>query len=116
MSKKQPQDHKKKGAVDALAAEASKVPGIAETENRTLVIEGRLGTAKVTTLGVMDWDADVFGFLGTGDYLSALCGMVSPEDAAILRSVKPSVRAMMTAVYDQDEESGEASVGESQAS
>lgn len=112
---KQPQDHKKK-AVERLAAEASQVPGIAETEGRRLTIEGRLGAVTITTLNMLEWDAEVPGFLREADYLGALCGMVSQEDAARLRAVKPTIGAMMTAVYASDEETGEASPGESQAS
>lgn len=115
MSRKQPQDRKRK-AVDQIRAEASKVPGVAETQDRRLAVEGRLGAATVTTLNMMDWDAEVPALLRDGDYLGALCGMVSVEDAALLRSVKPTIGALMTAVYAEDEETGEASPGESQAS
>jgi hypothetical protein len=114
-TKKQPQDHKRK-AVDRLRAESDKVPGIAETQERRLTIEGKAGTVTVATLNMLDWDAAVPGQLAAGDYLAALCGMVSDEDAALLRAARPTIGAMMTAVYAEDEETGEASVGEQHAS
>jgi hypothetical protein len=113
---KKPADHKRKGAVDQLRAEAANIPGISETEDRKLVIVGRIAEVTVTTLNMLDWDAEVPGFLREGDYLAAICGMVSPEDAARLRASKPTLGAMMTAIYAPDDESGEASPGESQAS
>ena len=112
---KQPQDHQRK-AVDRLRSEASKVPGVAETQDRRLTIQGRLAAVTVTTLNMLDWDADVPALLRDGDYLGALCGMVSVEDAAALRASKPTIGALMAAVYAEDEETGEASPGESQAS
>lgn len=113
---KRPQDHKRKAAVEQLRAEAESIPGVAETENRTLTIEGRLATVTVTTLNMLDWGAEVHSFLREGDYLSAICEMVSPEDGARLRASKPTVGTMMTAIYAPAEETGEASTGESQAS
>lgn len=112
---KQPQDRQRK-AVDRLRAEAENVPGIAETQDRQLVIEGKVSTVTVTTLNMLDWDASVPGLLAAGDYLGAICGMVSDEDAVLLRAARPTIRAMMTAVYAEDEETGEESPGESQAS
>ena len=112
---KQPQDHKKKAAAQ-LQAEASKVPGIAETENRRLTVVGRLGEVTVTTLDMLEWGAEVPGFLRDGDYLGAICGMVSADDEQRLRASKPTLGAMMTAIYAPDDESGETSLGESQAS
>jgi len=114
---KKPADHKPKAdAVAQMQAEASRIPGISETENRTLVIAGRLAEVTVTTLGMLDWDAGVPGALREGDYLSAICGMVSDTDAALLRASKPTMGAMMTAVYAPSTDTGEASPGESQAS
>ena len=113
--RKQPQDHQRK-AVDRVRAESSTIPGIAETQDRKLAIEGKAGSVTVTTLEMLDWDASVPGLLAAGDYLGAICGMVSDEDAARLRAVRPTIGSLMTAVYADDEESGEASPGESQAS
>lgn len=112
---KQPQDRQRK-AVERLRDEADSMPGIAETEDRRLTVEGKGGKVTVTTLNMLDWEASVPGLLGAGDYLGALCGMVSDEDAAKLRACRPTIGAMMTAIYAEDEETGEASVGESQAS
>ena len=112
---KQPQDHQKKG-VDRLQAEASKIPGIAETENRQLVIASEGGPITVTTRPMLKWKGSVVSRLREGDFLEAICGMVSPEDAARLRMADPELEELMTAVYADDEESGEASPGESQAS
>jgi hypothetical protein len=113
---KKPADHKRKGAADQLRDEAANIPGIAETQDKSLVIVGRLGEVTVTTLNMLDWDAEVPSALREGDYLTAICGMISPEDAARLRASKPTLGAMMTAVYAPDPATGEASPGESQAS
>jgi hypothetical protein len=115
---KKPQDHKRKDAAALLQAEASKIPGLQETEGRKLTFEVEGGPPiTVTTRSVLKWKGSVQGFLREGDYLAAFCGMVSPEDAAILRAADPDIESLMTALYaPADDGAGEASPGESRAS
>lgn len=115
---KQPQDHKpKQTAVDRLKAEAGSLPGLDEMAGLTLTVSGRNGSATVTTLdSPLDWDAEVIGLLAAGDYLGAICGMVSASDESALRAVRPSIGSLMAALMEPVEETGEASPGESQAS
>lgn len=118
MPVKQPQDRKKKQtAVDRLKSEAGTLPGLDEMAGLTLAVEGRNGKVTVTTLSSpLDWDAEVIGLLGSGDYLGAICGMVSTEEGAALRAVRPSIGSLMAALLEPVEETGEASPGESRAS
>ena len=113
-----PQDRKpKKTAIDRLRDEAKSLPGLDEMAGITLEVSGRGGKTQVTTLeSPLDWDAEVIGHLGSGDYLSAICGMCSDEDAARLRAVRPSIGSLMAALMEPVTETGEASPGESQAS
>ena len=118
---KQPQDHKQKGAADRLQAEARSLPGLDELRGVSVTIKGRRGEVTVKAIeDPLDWDAEVVTHLGTGDYLSAICGVLSEEDAARVRAVKPSIRDLLTALIepneDDEEDDGELSVGESQAS
>jgi hypothetical protein len=115
---KQPQDRKQKGAVDALRAEAANIPQFKEVAGSRVRVTGRSGTVTVTILDILDWLGEASGLAREGDYLGAYCGMVSDEDAARLRAVRPTVGSLMAAevVTDDDEETGEPTVGESQAS
>ena len=115
---KQPQDRQpKKAAIDRLRAEAKSLPGLDEMAGLTLTVSGRNGSATVTTMdSPLDWDADVIGNLGAGDYLSAICGMVSTEDGNRLRALRPSIGSLMAALMEPGDDTGEASPGESQAS
>lgn len=112
---KKPADHKK---VKALKAEAEKMPGFKEVAGTRLRVTGRSGEAIVTILDILDWLGESQGMARDGDYLGAYCGMVSDEDAAALRAIRPTVGSLMTAevLTDEDEKSGEPSLGESQAS
>lgn len=117
MSPKQPQDRKRKATADALRAEAERLPGIEGMAGVELVVAGRHGEVTVTPMpNPLDWDADVYTFLREGDYLSAICGVVSEEDAAALRAVKPSIGSLLTALMEPTEGASEPPVGESQAS
>jgi hypothetical protein len=120
---KKPQDHKpKKDAVDNLRAESLRLPMLDELRGLSVTVGGRHGKVTVQALDdPLDWDAEVVTHLGHGDYLSAICGVLSDEDAARVRAVKPSIRDILTAltepVSDADGNGdGELSVGESQAS
>jgi hypothetical protein len=114
---KVPQDHKQKGAADRLRDEASRLPGMDELAGLTLTVTGRNGEVTVTALdNPLDWDAEVIPSLREGDYLSAICGVLSTEDAARVRAVRPSIGSLLTALMEPAEESSEPSVGESQAS
>ena len=117
---KAPQDRKpKKSAVDKLRAEAKKSV-VDDLAGRELTIQGRRGTVAVTTLAdPLDWDAEVMAFLRDGDYMSAILGMLSDEDGAQLRAIRPSIANVMNVVMGDDEDEGDASepsLGESQAS
>lgn len=117
MTAKKPQDHQKK-AVQQLRTEASKVPEFKEVAGSRIRVSGRSGTVTVTILDIMDWLGESTGLASQGDYLGAYCGMISDEDAAALRAIRPTVGSLMAAevVTDDDEESGEPPLGESQAS
>ena len=119
---KQPQDHKpKKGAAERLQAEALRLPLLDELRGISLTVSGRRGEVTVQALeDPLDWDAEVVSHLGHGDYLSAICGVLSEEDALRVRAVKPSIRDILSALMETSSEDGEGdgeeSVGESQAS
>lgn len=114
---KKPAD-RKKSAADKLRAEAANVPGVKETAGARIRIEGRNGVAVVTILDLLDWLGETSELHRQGDYLGAYCGMISDEDAAALRAVRPTIGALLSAdvLTDDDEESGEPTVGESSAS
>lgn len=114
---KKPQDRKKK-AVDALKAEARNVEGFKDVPGSRVKVSGRSGEVTVTVLDVLDWLGETQGLAVRGDYLGAYCGMVSDEDAAALRAIRPTIGDLMAAevLTDDDEESGEPPLGESQAS
>jgi hypothetical protein len=115
---RQPADHKpKKSSAERLREEAERIPGIEGMAGVELTVSGRHGSVTITPLAnPMDWDADVFTFLREGDYLSAICGVVTEQDAAALRAVKPSIGSIMAALMEPDEETSEPPVGESPAS
>lgn len=117
---KKPQDHKRKADADPLEqvrAEAKGLPGLDAMAGIKITVTGRNGTATVTTIDdPFEWDAEVIGLLGAGDYLGAICGMLSDEEGTLLRAMKPSIRSLMSALMDAPEDSGEPSLGESQAS
>lgn len=115
---KQPQDRKPKAAIDQLRAEAADVPGLKEVAGSRVRVSGRSGTVTVTILDILDWLGEASGLARDGDYLGAYCGMVSDEDAVALRAIRPTVGSLMAAevVGDDDEESGEPTLGELQAS
>jgi hypothetical protein len=114
---KKPADHKRKQAIDRLRDEAERMPGLDGMAGVDLTITGRHGKVTVTPMpNPLDWDADVLAFLREGDYLSAVCGMVSEEDAAALRAVKPSIGSLMASLMEPVEETSEPPVGESPAS
>ena len=120
---KQPQDRKpKKGAAERLQSEALRLPLLDELRGISLTVHGRRGEVTVQAIDdPLEWDAEVVSHLGHGDYLSAICGVLSDEDAAKVRAVKPSIRDILSALMepndaDDAEDSGELSVGESQAS
>lgn len=109
---KKPADRKKKARpIDRLRAEM----GSLDIPAGELTIRGRNGKAKVTILDPFEWDAEAVAFLNSGDYFSGVLGMVSPEDAARIRLVRPSLGQLFEALLDNDEP-GEPDVGESQAS
>jgi hypothetical protein len=114
---KQPQDRKRK-AVDSLKAEAQQIPDFASMEGMRVKITGRDGEVVVTILDIMEWLGEAQGLARQGDQLGAVCGMVSDTDAAALRAVRPTIGSLLAAeiLTDEDEESGEPSLGESQAS
>ena len=120
---KQPQDRKpKKGAAERLQSEALRLPLLDELRGISLTVHGRRGEVTVQAIDdPLEWDAEVVSHLGHCDYLSAICGVLSDEDAAKVRAVKPSIRDILSALMepndaDDAEDSGELSVGESQAS
>jgi hypothetical protein len=115
---KKPTDHKRKGAAARLRAEAEKLPGFKETAGTRIRVVGRSGETIVTILDVLDWLGESHSLAREGDHLGAYCGMVSDEDAAQLRAIRPTVGNLLTAdvVTEDDEESGEPPTGESQAS
>ncbi len=114
---KQPTDHKRKQSLDKLREEAERLPGIDGLAGIELTVDGRHGTATVHTMSnPLDWDADVYTFLREGDYLSAICGVVSDEDGAALRAIKPSIGSLLAALSEPTDETSEPSVGEPQAS
>jgi rRNA processing protein Krr1/Pno1 len=113
---KQPQDRKAKAA-DRLRDEARQLPGLEEMAGLEITVSGRTGTVTVTTMeSALDWDAECMAHLKSGDYLSAICGMVTDEDAARLLAVRPSIGSLLTALMEPSDESSEPSPGESQAS
>lgn len=114
---KQPQDRQKK-AVEKLQTEAAKLPGFKEVAGARIRVSGRGGTVTVTILDILDWLGESTGLAAQGDHLGAYCGMLSDEDAAALRAIRPTVGSLMAAevVTDDGEESGEPPLGESQAS
>lgn len=117
MSKKQPQDRKKKGAAERLRAEAGQMPGLEELASQELTIAGRAGEVTVQILeNPLDWDAEVMSSLRDSDYLAAICGMLSTEDGQRLRAVRPSIGSLLEALMAPDDEAGESSLGEEQAS
>ena len=120
---KQPQDRKpKKGAAERLQSEALRLPLLDELRGISLTVHGKRGEVTVQAIDdPLEWDAEVVSYLGHGDYLSAICGVLSDEDDAKVRAVKPSIRDILSALMepndaDDAEDSGELSVGESQAS
>lgn len=118
---KQPQDHQPKqagpSALDRLREEARKFGGFEEYAERELTITGRLGSVTVTTLNPLDWDAEVLSAISRDDYLTAIAGMCSEADGAAVRRVKPTIGSLMLAFAGvEEDESGEPSLGESQAS
>lgn len=116
MTAKEPQDRKRK-ATERLREEAERLPGIEGMAGVELTVAGRHGTVTVTPMpNALDWDADVYTFLREGDYLSAICGVVSEEDAATLRAVKPSIGSILASLMEPAEQTSEPPVGESQAS
>ena len=115
-SVKQPQDRKAKAA-DRLRKEAQALPGLDEMAGLEITVSGRAGSVTVTTMdSPLNWDAECMAFLKSGDYLSAICGMVSDEDGVRLRAIRPSIGSLLTALMEPAEESSEPSPGESQAS
>lgn len=114
---KQPQDRKRK-AVDQLRTEAEDIPGFKETAGARVKVSGRDGEVVVTILDILDWLGEAHTLAREGDYLGAYCGMISDEDAARLRAIRPTVGSLMTAqiVDDEDEAKGQPNMGESQAS
>jgi hypothetical protein len=113
---KKPADHKpKKDMLELVRAEAAKQAALTDMGGRTFTITGRRGEAEVTTLDAMDWDAEVVGLIREGDYFGALAGMVSDEDEAALRQVRPSISALMVA-FTEPSDDGDLPLGESQAS
>lgn len=113
---KKPQDHKaKKDTLELIRAEAAKSADLSAMGSRTFNVVGRRGEATVTTLDPMDWDAEVVGLIRDGDYFGALAGMVSEADEVALRTVRPSIGALMVA-FTEPADDGELPVGESQAS
>jgi len=117
---KKPQDHQKKAA-ERLRDEAKKLPGIEELAGLSVSVSGRRGEVTVPIIDdPLEWGAEVMGLLRSGDYLGAICGMLTDEDAARLHAVRPTIGSLMTALMEPadeaGEESSEPSVGESQAS
>lgn len=115
---KRPQDRQQKqSALDRLRAEARKFAGFEEYAERELHIDGRLGSVTVRTLSPLDWDAEVLSAIARDDYLTAIAGMCSPADGERVRRIHPTIGALMLAFSAvEDDETGELSPGESQAS
>lgn len=113
----------KKGAAERLRDEAGGLPMLDQLRGLTLNVRGKRGEVTVQAIDdPLEWDAEVVSHLGHGDYLSAICGVLSDEDAARVRAVKPSIRDILTALMDSGESDedgdgdGELSAGESRAS
>ena len=117
-AQRKPQDRKpKQSALDRLRDEARNFAGFEEYAERELHVDGRLGSVTVETLSPLDWDAEVLSAIARDDYLTAIVGMVSPSDGDRLRRVRPTIGSLMLAFAGvEEDESGEPSLGESQAS
>jgi hypothetical protein len=122
-ARKQTSDHKpkagaqRKSPLEMLRAEMQAQGGLDELAGREVSIAGRTG-AKVTVRILddpLDWEAGVIAAFQGNDFLTAICGMISDEDALLLRKVRPTLGTLMAALMD-DGPDGELSLGESQAS
>lgn len=113
---KKPADRKRKQntALDRLRAEMDG-SALGDMSGQEITFEGRSGTATVTILDPFDWDAEVVSLLRQRDYFAAICGMVSLEDGARLRAVRPTLGDLMKQLIEPARP-GDGDAGESQAS